>query len=82
MTRTKTKEKEKNESGWGGKREGAGRKARGAAAPLVAQDVFRVTADTHRRITELRQATKDDDIPFNRMFELWVEGLAKDYGIE
>ena len=72
----------KNPKGWGGKREGAGNRAKGADGPLTSQDVFRVTADTHRRIKALRELTAQDDKPFNRMFELWVEDLAKDYGID
>ena len=68
--------------GWGGKREGAGRFAKGADAPLTAQATFRVTEDTARRIKALREITAQDDKPFNRMFELWVAEFAQDYGIE
>jgi len=76
------KQEGKEYKGWGGKREGAGNKAKGADAPLTAQEVFRVTADTHRRVKALREMTAQDDKPFNRMFELWVAELAQEYGIE
>lgn len=76
------KKKNKAHIGWGGKREGAGKKAKGATGPLDAQVVMRITADTYRRIKALRDATADDDVPFNRMFELWVQELATEYGIE
>ena len=73
----------------GGKREGAGRKKgvgvgpyKGGTALLSANDTFRVSEDTHRRIKLLREMTKDDSMPFNRMFEKWVEEYAKDYGID
>ena len=68
----------------GGARPGAGRK-KGVHIkenPLIAHISFRASEDTLRRVKELREQTKEDDIPFNRLFELWVEELAKDYGIE
>ena len=43
---------------------------------------FRLTPPTVRRIRKLQQATSQDDIPFNQMFEAWVEDLAQEYGIE
>lgn len=70
----------------GGKREGAGRKGGYSVAypdeQLTAQATFRVRAITHERIKKLREATKQEEMPFNRMFEAWVEERAQDYGIE
>lgn len=70
----------------GGKREGAGRKKGYSIAypdeVLDAQVTIRIRSITHRRIKQLRELTKDDDKPFNRMFEEWVAEYAKDYGIE
>ena len=70
----------------GGKREGAGRK-KGACTiyegeALTAQLTLRVRAITSQRIKQLRELTKDDTMPFNRMLEAWVEELAQDYGLE
>lgn len=73
---------EKKKKGtWGGKREGAGRKPMGEEAH-TAPVFFRVKPGIHRKVLALREATKQDDMPFNRMFEQWVEDMAKDYGIE
>lgn len=70
----------------GGKREGAGRKGGYSVAypdeQLTAQATFRVRAITHERIKKLREATKQEEMPFNRMFEAWVEEYAQSYGIE
>ena len=70
----------------GGKREGAGRKGGYSVAypdeQLTAQATFRVRAITHQRIKQLRELTMQDEMPFNRMFEAWVEQYAKDYGLE
>lgn len=70
----------------GGKREGAGRKAGYSIAypdeQLTAQVVIRTRAITHERIKQLREVTKQDELPFNRMFEKWVEEYAQSYGIE
>ena len=70
----------------GGKREGAGRKGGYSIAypdeQLSAQVVIRVRTITHQRIKQLREATRQDELPFNRMFEKWVEDYAKEYGIE
>lgn len=70
----------------GGKREGAGRKGGYSLAypdeQLSAQATFRVRTITLERIRQLRELTKDDEMPFNRMFEKWVEEYAQDYGIE
>lgn len=70
----------------GGKREGAGRKGGYSVVypdeQLTAQATFRVRAITHQRIKQLRELTKDDEMPFNRMFEAWVEEYAQSYGIE
>lgn len=70
----------------GGKREGAGRKKGYSVAypneTLSGQVVIRIRAITQERIKQLRELTKDDTMPFNRMFEAWVEQYAKDYGLE
>ena len=70
----------------GGKREGAGRKGGYSVVypdeQLTAQATFRVRAITHQRIKQLRELTKEDEMPFNRMFEAWVEEYAQSYGIE
>ena len=42
---------------------------------------FRVSAETARRIKELREATKDDTEDFVDMLDAWVKDLAGDYGI-
>ena len=74
--------KKETDPNWGGKREGAGRKAPGAKGPLTHTTAIRVTEESDRRIRALREATKNDDLPFNRMFEKWVKELAEAYGIE
>lgn len=70
----------------GGRREGAGRKGGYSVAypdeQLTAQVTIRVRAITHERIKKLRELTKEDTMPFNRMFESWVEEYAQNYGIE
>lgn len=71
----------------GGRREGAGRKKGVKVGPIKdnpksAGVTFRVSEKTLRQIRELRELTKEDEINFNGMFCLWVEALAKDYGIE
>ena len=70
----------------GGRREGAGRKKGYSVAypneTLSGQVVIRIRAITQERIKQLRELTKDDAMPFNRMFEAWVEEYAKDYGLE
>lgn len=70
----------------GGKREGAGRKGGYTLVypdeQLTAQVTIRVRAITHERIRQLREMTKEDTLPFNRMFEKWVEEYAESYGIE
>lgn len=70
----------------GGRREGAGRKGGYSVAypdeQLTAQVTIRVRAITHERIKKLRELTKGDTMPFNRMFESWVEEYAQTYGIE
>lgn len=71
----------KKKGAWGGRREGAGRKAQGDE-PINVMISFCVKPSTQRRVRALRDATKQDDEPFNRMFERWVEELAKDYGID
>ena len=70
----------------GGRREGAGRKKGTMLTypdePLSGQVVIRIRQITQDRIRQLRELTKGDAVPFNRMFESWVADLAKDYGIE
>ena len=70
----------------GGVRVGAGRRGGFSVAypdeQLTGQVVIRIRAITHQRIKQLREATKNDTMPFNRMFEAWVEDMAKEYGIE
>ena len=70
----------------GGKREGAGRKGGYSLAypdeQLSAQVAIRVRAITYTRIKQLRELTAQDELPFNRMFEKWVEEYARSYGIE
>jgi len=68
-------------NGWGGRRAGAGRPARGAK-PRSRMLTFRVTEETARRINELRDATREDTEDFVDMLEAWVKDLAGDYGIE
>lgn len=82
-----TKPRKKKKGSWGGKREGAGRK-KGVSIghikedPMTAHVSFRTHGNTLRRVQQLREITKNDDVPFNRMFEAWVEDIAKEYGIE
>lgn len=66
----------------GGKREGAGRKPKYDGDAMSAHITFRVKEATYHRVRQLRELTKDDEMPFNRMFEKWVEEYAQDYGIE
>ena len=66
----------------GGARPGAGRKPMETEKKLSVHISFRASLATDRRIRALREATKNDDLPFNRMFEKWVEELAEAYGIE
>ena len=74
-------EKTTSKGGWGGKRKGAGRKARGSH-PKDTMLPFRVSAITASRIKQLRELTKQDTMPFVDMFEAWVEEMASNYGIE
>lgn len=77
---------QKKKSNRGGARPGAGRKPGFSKAyageQLTGQVVIRIREITQTRIKQLREATKDDAMPFNRMFEAWVEDMAKEYGIE
>lgn len=73
----------------GGKREGAGRKKGVAVGPykdsgelVTAHITINVREVTKERVKSLREATKQEETPFNRMFEKWVEERAQDYGIE
>lgn len=82
----KKAEKKKAPLPRGGRREGAGRKKGTMLVyqdePLTGSVTMRIREVTQRRIKELREATKSDEMPFNRMFESWVEDMAKEYGIE
>lgn len=84
MTETKKKRKTtaKPTGNRGGKREGAGRKTKYGEEPLASHITIRVRSITQERIRKLRDLTKQDTLPFNQMFESWVEEMAKDYGIE
>ena len=66
--------------GRGGKREGAGRKP--SENPRVEHVVIATTKTILQKVQQLRDATKHDELPFNRMFDKWVEDLAAEYGIE
>ena len=68
----------------GGRREGAGRKkgVQIKANPRTHHFSFGVSEQAIRRANELRKLTKHDDVPFVEMLELWIEDLAKEYGIE
>lgn len=74
--------KKKEKDPRGGAREGAGRKRLDPTGVRLDHATFSISAETARRIKALREATKNDDLPFNRMFEKWVEELAEAYGIE
>ena len=78
--------KPKKKDGRGGKREGAGRKAGVSVVyegvMLDEQVTMRVRSITKKRVVQLREITRDDETPFNRAFENWVEDYAKTYGIE
>ena len=76
-------EREKK-GGWGGRREGAGRPVGSGKkeSPRNTMLTFRVTEATARRIKELREATKDDEMDFVETLEQWVKDYANDYGIE
>jgi len=78
------KEKPKEHEGWGGKRPGAGRKKgfKLVENPKNTMLPFRVSELTAKRIKQLRELTKDDQMPFVDMLEKWVEDYAKEYGIE
>lgn len=80
-TTKKPRKRKKNDTGWGGKREGAGR-PKGEKSPHNTMLPFRVTAITAERIKQLRELTKQDTMPFVEMFEAWVADMAQDYGIE
>ena len=70
----------KESKGRGGRRPGAGR-PRTKENPRDTMLTFRVSAETARRIKELREATKDDTEDFVDMLDAWVKDLAGDYGI-
>ena len=76
-----TKKTTKKKDGRGGARPGAGR-PKTKENPKDTMLTFRVSAVTARRIKELREATKDDEVGFVDILEAWVKDYAGDYGIE
>ena len=74
----------KKKDGRGGRRPGAGRPVGSGikGEPRNTMLTFRVTEATARRIKELREATKDDEVGFISILEQWVKDYASDYGIE
>lgn len=78
------KKKPKEHEGWGGKRPGAGRKKgfKLVENPKNTMLTFRVSEATAMRIKQLRELTKQEDMPFVDTFEKWVEEYAQNYGIE
>lgn len=76
--------KTEKKGGWGGRRDGAGRKpgTRMVENPKNENVTFRVSERTLGQIRQLRELTKEDEMNFNAMFSLWVEDMAKDYGID
>jgi len=76
-------EREKK-GGWGGRRDGAGRPIGSSTKenPRNTMLTFRVSEATARRIKELREVTRDDEMPFVETLEQWVKDYASDYGIE
>ena len=74
----------KKKDGRGGRRPGAGRPVGSGIKgdPRNTMLTFRVTEATARRIKELREATKDDEVGFISILEQWVKDYASDYGIE
>ena len=67
--------------GWGGRRDGAGRKP-SVEEPRNLCATFCVSGRTLDKIRQLRELTRDDEMNFNTMFVLWVDEMARDYGIE
>jgi len=80
----KTAKKPQEKAGWGGKREGAGRKkgVQIKAHPRKFHFSFGVSEQSVRRANELRELTKHDTMPFVDMLESWIEDMAKEYGID
>ena len=76
------KERQKK-GGWGGRREGAGRKpgAQMKENPRNENVTFRVSAKTLGQIRQLRDLTREDEMDFNAMFIAWVDEMASDYGL-
>ena len=79
-----TKKTTKKKDGRGGRRPRAGRPVGSGIKgdPRNTMLTFRVTEATARRIKELREATKDDEVGFISILEQWVKDYASDYGIE
>lgn len=71
--------KREKKGGWGGRREGSGRKAK--ENPRNKNLTFRVSAKTLGQVRQLRELTRDDEMDFNRMFISWVEEMAENYGL-
>ena len=69
-------------AGWGGRRDGAGRKPGPMKEnPRNENVTFRVSAKTLGQIRQLRDLTREDEMDFNAMFVAWVEEMAGDYGL-
>ena len=64
----------------GGAREGAGRPHKDN--PRTQHITIIGTPLTLARIKQLRMFMRGQEPSFNTAFEQWIEGLAKDYGIE
>ena len=75
--------KTEKKGGWGGRRKGAGRPVGSGTKenPRNENVTFRVSEKTLGQIRQLRELTKEDEMDFNQMFVLWVEDMAKDYGL-
>ena len=75
--------KTEKKGGWGGRRDGAGRKpgTRMVENPKTENVTFRGSERTLGQIRQLRELTREDEMDFNAMFIAWVEDLASDYGL-
>ena len=68
-------DKREKKGGWGGRREGSGRKSK--EDPRNKNLTFRVSAKTLGQVRQLRELTRHDEMDFNRMFISWVEEMAE-----
>lgn len=77
-----SKSKREKKGGWGGRREGSGRKpGQTLENPRNKNLTFRVSAKTLGQVRQLRELTRDDEMDFNRMFIAWVDEMAENYGL-